>query len=452
MPQNPNQSFYATYQQYLANQLTNGIIVDELLQGNQNNAVLQAYPEEGNMPLETVPPLQAYLNSPTSMKKNKVRPDKITAKSMVADLYGVPNLGGDAYHPDFVQSDVLLGVEVEVENWNGQPLSRWSNKPDNSLRNNGQEFVTGPVTAGQLQPRLALLCDRAVEDKWQANSRTGIHIHMNMSNQPLDFLVTFVACYLAAERTLFKYAGEWRRWCNFCHPLEEATEPLLHLKQAMSGDKLDPGLITNIGKYAGLNLASLANFGTVEVRILPTTFNYQEIAAWINALLSIYEVALDVYKQNVKVATYIKSVGVDRFAERVFFSTKTGAVMFADSVNLSDIKRAIPRIRWLEALANANTSLHAENTKKLLNSFRPKEAQSPGRTALITCSADSKLHFREVTAALTEDFKERVAFRSYFQSPEENPKDKVLAARKSDNAFLAALASVPAIQHFVGEV
>lgn len=267
-------------------------------------------------------------------------------KAPVCETFGVIRRGGPSGHPDFLSSDALLGVEIEVENWNGIVPTGWVSKEDGSLRNKGREFTVGPARAGEMQSMLADFCRTAIQSKWQATVRTGIHVHVNMSDKDGEFLVRFVECYLAAERTLFKYAGEWRRWCNFCHPLEEANEPLLVLRQIMNGE-ISPHTLKEMGKYAGLNLCSLLQFGTVEIRILPTTFEYSQLVGWINAILGIYQLADKLHKEGISYIDYVKAHGVSSAVEAVFLSHKISAAEFSDVLSEQDFRKAHRHIRWL---------------------------------------------------------------------------------------------------------
>jgi hypothetical protein len=240
----------------------------------------------------------------------------------------------------------MLGIEVEVENFKGNSPPGWESKEDHSLRNSGREFTIGPVSTGQLQRAIADVCAMAKVEGWHANSRTGIHIHVNMTDKSMEFLHRFVECYLAAERTLFKYAGEWRRWCNFCQPLQDSQEPLIMLRKIMDGT-LSTDYLQNLGKYAGLNIVSLAHFGTVEVRILPTTFDYAQICAWVNAIIGIYETARDMEQAGMSYIDYKKAYGLDKIIGSIFRHKNT-ALEFAEVLDPNDFKKAHRYIRWLE--------------------------------------------------------------------------------------------------------
>jgi hypothetical protein len=368
-----------------------GIIDD--VDAAEGHPIPQPHPDDpfGNATLDQL--IQAH----AMMKKARKTPGKFDTSQSVSCTYNVPLLGGPSNHPDFVTSDVLLGVEIEVENWNGIGLDGWTHKEDHSLRNKGREFVAGPITPGQLQPRLTALLDMAIKGKWVANARTGIHVHMNVSNKPMGFLLSFVSCYLAAERTLFKYAGEWRRWCNFCHPLDEATEPLLALRDLLLEGKDMPDVFRQIGKYAGLNFASLTQYGTVEVRILPTTFDYQQITAWINVLLSIYATAEKLHEEGVTVSDYIKAYGTESLAGLLFFRHTSSVNEFTGVVELSDIRAALPRIKWLQTLSAVDWPL-ATNVEKL---FFAKEVEKKDLSPVAAVAA--KLRAVPFTAEMTKE-------------------------------------------------
>lgn len=283
-------------------------------------------------------------------------------------------------HHDALSSKVSVGVEVEVENWEGSVPEGWINHVDESLRNSGQEFTIGPMPAYAVPPFIKSLTELAESKNWQDSVRTGIHIHINLSDMMLDFLPVFTAVYLGVERSLFKFAGEWRRWCNFCQSLEESTEPLEAFRGLLTNGGREEAiqLLANSSRYAGLNFQSLSKFGTVEVRILPTTFDYISVIAWLNAVVGIYEVAKDVYNNhNRRVSNYIKVYGTEGFLRNVLAAHPINAAKFleADALRPALVRAALPQIKWLEFEVESLSSMPKKKEANIVNNML-KEASS----------------------------------------------------------------------------
>lgn len=220
-----------------------------------------------------------------------------------------------------------VGVEIEVEQvppsiptegkWHGWDIHR-----DNSLRNNGLEFVTPPVYGEDLLTMLREFCSAARSVGLQGTVRTGIHIHVNMSDNDVASLEYVVGVYSIFEPMLFRLVGEWRKWSNFCAPLDEVKALHTPLRKLFNG-KTEASLRSTartleVWRYSSLNLASLAKYGTIEFRMFPTTFDENEILLWINLLLCIVSYGERLYSEKVLPIARLKEQGLGGMADSVF--------------------------------------------------------------------------------------------------------------------------------------
>ena len=193
-----------------------------------------------------------------------------------------------------ISPEEFLGIEVETEpRLNGQygrlsdDLSTyWSWHHDGSLRNGGLEFTFHePLCGVDVDNALHLLFEDAKRDKWSRVHRGSIHVHINMLTKDgsIDELSNFFKWYLVFEDALYDFAGEFRAGSGFCNKNKlngTITEWNKVLAFLGDGDKKSANLvITGLKamRYSGLNLHSLSKYGTVEVRILPITYDFKEV-------------------------------------------------------------------------------------------------------------------------------------------------------------------------------
>lgn len=238
-----------------------------------------------------------------------------------------------------------IGVEIECEKVMGMkglsPL--WQAKEDHSLKDRGMEFVTaGGLVGKELTEALAWFCKYATDMKYSnAYPRGGIHIHVDVTdmNEADDFeLARMIQTSIIVEPAMFSYAGENRRACGFCDAYGDSDADFDALSKVLfkwgtpemqaprnldrhrnvRGYSLQDYFIGGnnlLNKYQAVNLLPMAQFGTIEYRHLPTTFNYQRILDWINVILCIKR-----FSQEFKgdVTKHASEIGGPNFFDQVF--------------------------------------------------------------------------------------------------------------------------------------
>lgn len=222
-----------------------------------------------------------------------------------------------------------VGIEIELEEWDGvNDTTYWDNHVDDSLRNNGQEFVSrgAGLIGNNISAAVHEFCSLARARGWsEGYPRAGIHIHVDCTDLDLTRgeLATFISLYMIMEHALFGYAGEWRRACGFCDALEDSDADFTPLGRAMFdtiGKSLKDILDReNLHKYQAVNLLPLIRFGTIEFRQLPTTFDPARIMEWINIILQLKRATVD-FDLSVPLIAQFSKEGARGFCMRVMGS------------------------------------------------------------------------------------------------------------------------------------
>ena len=255
-----------------------------------------------------------------------------------------------------VLPSLMVGVEVEVEGWNGiheiihdGSVLSWQSKEDHSLHKQGREFVVGPITGDDLVTHIEGFCRHAKKNKFQRSIRTAIHVHLDCTHdKTTTFIGHLVSTYMAVEHALYAYCGQWRKYCGFCNTLSEAEAPLEQIRALIQASKPMDVLKTvkSLGRYSGLNLASLAKFGTVEFRMLPTTYASDEILNWINIVESIYKYAEWLTANDTTIQQQYKQIGTEGLFKSIFSTHDTYKLM-EPHLTEKEFKNILFRIRTL---------------------------------------------------------------------------------------------------------
>jgi hypothetical protein len=196
--------------------------------------------------------------------------------------------------PMGVAPDQLMGVELEIENLDRDVDRRavrivkgMDYHEDGSLRNNGGEYVTKPMTLGVLD---YVLNEFFLKNKFTENNyseRCSVHVHMNCVDMDFDQVKTVAAMYQILEKVLFNYIQGDRKDNIFCVPLHETlmTHDMLvntsYFLTAIKGWK----------KYTAFNMAPLSTYGTIEFRHMAGTHDKDRIIQWCNILAAIFKFA-----------------------------------------------------------------------------------------------------------------------------------------------------------------
>lgn len=184
-----------------------------------------------------------------------------------------------------------IGIEVEVENlfkWPEKELICWQTREDGSLRNNGAEFVSYPISGNKIVFALSELF-QWLPDSIDFSERTSIHIHLNIRPFNCEQLLNLIYLYIVFERLLYDFASPERYKNIFCVPIGETRLPSL-IQDALQYKSMAV-IIDSWDKYSGLNLLPVRTFGTVEFRQMRGHRNINKMLNWINILLQLHHMS-----------------------------------------------------------------------------------------------------------------------------------------------------------------
>lgn len=227
-----------------------------------------------------------------------------------------------------VDSTTLLGVEVEVENYlkpfdvNQKQAGYWEVKEDGSLRNNGMEMVFyEPLYGADAVEAVSWLFQEAKRCGWKISKLTGAHVHVDVRDMEVNAFRVMCSVFALTEPLIYKWVGHKRDENMFCLPWYMADADVDKINRSLTTTDAAAALsfIKGLSKYSGLNIGAAAKFGTVEFRMLQTTFDLERFIDWLNIILS-----LRVYAQKYAdktpewICKRLVNLGARGFSEEVF--------------------------------------------------------------------------------------------------------------------------------------
>lgn len=231
--------------------------------------------------------------------------------------------------PQLIDSNTLLGVEIEVESYlkpydiGHTYAGYWTAKEDNSLRNHGMEMVFAePLSGIDVINAITWLFEQATLKGWKISKLTGAHVHVDIRDLELDQFKNFCAVYALTEPLIYNWVGRSRFENMFCLPWHTAEADLKSIAKVAREGEADPKraktFLEGLSKYSGLNLNAAYKFGTAEFRMLETTFDLARFIDWLNILLSLKMYAVQTGITPETMCDRIKKHGAWAFGHQVF--------------------------------------------------------------------------------------------------------------------------------------
>ena len=186
---------------------------------------------------------------------------------------------------ELIDSDQLVGIEVELENSNVPMKLKsavWDAHGDGSLRNAGLEWISRPIPARDAPAALDDLFSGGA-NKCCFTPRTSVHVHFNCRDLMKDTVLDVVLTYMHFERKLFNFVGRNRIKNIYCVPINETG-----LAEQLLTRRFDR-VVVGWKKYTGLNLLPLRGKGTIEFRQMHGTADVRKLSIWIRLLSHMFQ-------------------------------------------------------------------------------------------------------------------------------------------------------------------
>lgn len=180
-----------------------------------------------------------------------------------------------------------IGHVREYKLWN----KTWKGVIDNSLRNFGVEYV-------MKQPHSYEGTLRAIDEFTSQTDKiafisdapgTSTHVHVNMQDEQVLTLFTFITTWVLLENILVEFSGETRRSNLFALSSRVASQNIQDYKkiienfcQGQRGNVFHAS--ENHSKYSALNVAPLSRLGSVEIRTMRGTTDNKLLKQWVTIL------------------------------------------------------------------------------------------------------------------------------------------------------------------------
>lgn len=224
----------------------------------------------------------------------------------IAELTGRPVRTNARARPRyrFVLPTTLMGVELEVDadgatatRFHNTTPASWLREHDGSL-SAGYEYVLARPMAGR-ELSIAIQ-EMFTSDVAFHRTLTGsTHIHMDMLGEEvtMDVLRTLVLLVYTLEPMIY-HAGDYtREWCGYANSLKQSDDLLLGSLFAEDSSDLFGNILRRggaLGRYYGLNLVALNDYGSVEFRYFPTATTADEMVRWVNLVQSFKKAAVEI--------------------------------------------------------------------------------------------------------------------------------------------------------------
>jgi hypothetical protein len=190
-----------------------------------------------------------------------------------------------------VMPDLPVGVEIELLNVSlVRELVGWRVITDGSLRGEGgRELVCRrPYNGTSLLKALTMAESALAQTEPIISNDTSLHIHLDVSRLDKATLVNVVNAFVIFEGVLMEAFCTDRQENPFCQQMRHNHNLLTSLARYLASD-----FSSMIPRYAATNAASISRFGSLEFRGHPAVTTKAEILEWINALMCVYQYALE---------------------------------------------------------------------------------------------------------------------------------------------------------------
>jgi hypothetical protein len=176
---------------------------------------------------------------------------------------------------------------------------------DNSLNDDGKEFITPKLSGKKGAKLLKDTCKLLIDNGFFVNSTTGLHMHVDASDFKDDIhsLKNLFLFYMIFEPVIYSFLPYSRRSNTYCMPLEqfynqkeiencsevEELEKIWYREQDYEQKESRKKNKYDQSRYAGVNFHSLFKDGHIEFRHHSGTLDYEKMNMWKELHLAIID-------------------------------------------------------------------------------------------------------------------------------------------------------------------
>jgi hypothetical protein len=200
---------------------------------------------------------------------------------------------------EFVGADIYAvaeavraaGVDCFVEGYNHTTRAYWKIVSDaslHSLRGHAGELVS-PIldgVAGALELEKVINALNTVEGV-TVNKSCGLHVHLDCRDMTIDQI-----------KTTYERYSNYEEQIDLCMPRSRRGDPrwcagLARTKDSVKRAATKEGAANVVGRYFKVNLAQIANRGSIEFRQHSGTTEFKKIINWLSFLMQFTKTSID---------------------------------------------------------------------------------------------------------------------------------------------------------------
>lgn len=184
-----------------------------------------------------------------------------------------------------------IGIELETIS-TGKPVKTCSEsvtynvgaKSDGSIRGLGTEWITTPTNNNNTYEVVKELCSYLNTNGFVANDSCGFHLHIGSNKEfTKDNLYKIYLTYNIFKNALLKTVHPSRENNTYCKTnlFSLSTTKMLLNEWCPENDVKYSVLAREFTRYSFVNFASLAKYGTIEIRVHEGTTDFNSVINWV---------------------------------------------------------------------------------------------------------------------------------------------------------------------------
>lgn len=241
-----------------------------------------------------------------------------------------------------------VGIEIEVEGENLPiPPTGWRRTGDGSLRGESCEYIFKTPVARSTAMSYLNRMNNAYEEEGTVvheSTRQSVHVHINVQHMEMIHIFNYISLFLAFEKSLVMWCGEYRQGNLFCLRSSDAEALLTALEGASYDRQNFHSLNTPELRYAALNVTAMFKYGSLEFRSMRGTADMSLIKKWMQVLLRLKDYSETVQDPAVLVSEF-SGANPREFVEDVFGSYAD--IIFADENWLDHMYEGLRNIQQI---------------------------------------------------------------------------------------------------------